>query len=284
MLNNLIINDDHVKSKLKQLYQDDKYYYFYKHLGIDEKELVFNLFKNCQFKYSYPKNFNDPYDCHFETEINFENFDREIFNQAFGQKINSKMWKLLENQLKLTLKKQMLEGVMDEFRESYSVTCFNNAPLNILMWSHYAKNHEGFMVEFKFSKSHINSLPAPVIYTKNYPIISLPWNVGEFLSNTGNQYETLKKIFLHKSIDWAYEDEYRLLAEKKEFIDFPPQMISSVILGTKITKESESKMKDVLSEFNRKNHTNIKIYKSNLIHKKYELEIPTHPRLSKQGV
>jgi len=280
MVNSFIVNDIHVQSKLSELYQDDDYYYLYKHLGIDENELVFNIFNNCQFKYSFPFNFNDPYDCHFESEIDFKGIDRDVFNKVFNQKINSKDWKVLKNRLKQNLQENMLEGVMDEFRKQYTVTCFNNAPLNILMWSHYAKNHEGFMVEFRFPKKQLESIPMPVIYTENYPIVSLPWNLVEFLNGASNQYEILKKIFLNKSTDWGYENEYRLIAEK-EFIDFPYQIISSVILGTKVKDKSEKKIKEVINKFNKNNNTDIQIYRSKLMYKKYKLEIPLHPRLSK---
>lgn len=34
-------------------------------------------------------------------------------------------------------------------KSNLSVTCFNNNPLNMLMWSHYAQSHTGFLVEFK---------------------------------------------------------------------------------------------------------------------------------------
>lgn len=282
MLNQDLLNDPYVQVKLNELHQDDEHYYLYKHLGIDTEELVFNLFKKCHFKFSFPTNFNDPYDCCFNTNIDFSNLKREIFNKEYGLNIAKKDWKLKKNEYQYNLEQLMKKEAIKEFRTRFTVNCFNNSPLNILMWSHYAKNHEGFMVEFKFPKSQSGHIPLPVNYDHQYPTLNLPWSRKAFLATQDKYNEHFKKMFFLKSQDWSYENEYRLIG-KTELSTFPPHYISSVILGTKTKDNDKLKIKKFVAEFNDKHNLNIQVFNASLSKDKYELRASNHPRLSKKN-
>lgn len=183
---------------------DDHYYYIYKHLSFDQELKVLDLFKKLKLKFTPPDNFNDPYDC--MAEINFEdvpNEYHEILQKHFS----------------------------DAIRANLAVTCFNNNPLNMLMWSHYAQSHKGFLVEFKiphptFEGVHDAFNFQPVIYQDEFPRFPLlmsdplrffkPEFGAQILSFVNNQY-------LVKAKDWAYEKEFRVLAhdyDKKNLIHY----------------------------------------------------------------
>lgn len=270
------------KIRLDELTHDEEFYYLYKHARVDQSELVFNVFKNCQLKFSRPIDFNDPYDCHFDTKIDFSGITRKKFNKEFNREIKEHEWKEISLDFQYELTRSFKINALRDIRtKNFTVACFNNNPLNTLMWSHYADNHKGFLIEFKFPRNDINRLPVPVDYSINYPILTLPWSMASFLSNKSLQIEDLRKIFFTKSLDWKYENEYRLINTNHELATFPANLISSVVFGTKTPPKIMDKVNQIIKDFNLTHNMHVKTYQSQLAKRKYEIVVPNHPRLSK---
>jgi hypothetical protein len=128
---------------------------------------------------------------------------------------------------------------------------------NVLMWSHYARNHEGFVIGFDGRHEYFGKSVEKVIYSETRP----------YYDPTINSHEPT--IFNTKSIDWAYEQEYRKSmplveqikldngnklspfnpAHKKNsdknkifLFDFPMASIHSIILGWKSDSNPEKKI------------------------------------------
>lgn len=180
---------------------DDQYYYIYKHLSFDSDLYVLNLFKKLQLKFTPPDSFNDPYDC--MAEIKFDNIP--YFNHERLQK-----------------------HFMSAIRANLSVTCFNNNPLNMLMWSHYAQCHRGFLVEFRIPHPTLEwvysaFLIQSVTYQNEFPnyLFSAinPINILD-PKNKSQMYEFIKNQYLVKARDWQYENEFRVLAHDYNVNDF----------------------------------------------------------------
>ena len=68
---------------------------------------------------------------------------------------------------------------------------------NVLMWSHYAQNHEGYVIGFDADHEYFGESVSPVIYSSVRP----PHNPFEHRHSGA--------IFYTKSADWSYEQEYR---------------------------------------------------------------------------
>jgi hypothetical protein len=93
----------------------------------------------------------------------------------------------------------------DLFKE-HGIISFTETKENILMWSHYSENHTGIVIEFdikhpffnkKFKEKHkkYEGIPQKVFYRKER-------------LKTSNY---LLEPFFHKSLEWMYEQEYRML-------------------------------------------------------------------------
>ena len=158
---------------------------------------------------------------------------------------------------------------------------------NILMWSHYAQNHEGFVIGFDSDHEYFNYGVEPVVYSDKRP----------FLDPTQPNQDA--SIFYTKSNDWSYEKEIRkiqnfiepvVLENGNSFIsypeevpskydprlseiklfEFPKESISSVVLGWKSTEELKSRIVEVL----RKNEMNdVSLLKACPHKYKYEMVI-----------
>jgi hypothetical protein len=249
---------------------DDTYYYIYKHLSFDPDLYVLNLFRKLQLKFTQPDNFNDPYDC--MAEIKFDDVPKvhhELLQKHFSDAIRAKL----------------------------SVTCFNNNPLNMLMWSHYAQSHKGFLVEFKiphFELIHEVFNIQAVKYQYDFP--KFPLSIFDHMNCIGekNSKEMVGFVtnqYLVKSKDWEYEKEFRVLAFDYEVNNFesllkviPPKYISSVILGAKLRDNDSNKIKllDAISYFNNTFDQNVKIYQAELKPNSFKIEVKAHPVLSRK--
>lgn len=268
--------------------QDENYFYFYKHLSFDEKFNVLGVINNNEFKYTNPIDFNDPFDCHFTTEIDFTNFNKKNAELVFKQKIPAKKWLQVKEKIKAGIRTKMLKNFTQRFREELAVTCFNTDPLNMLMWSHYAYNHTGFLLEFRIPKSlKINDRPLPVSYNNDYPVIKLNWNVGDYVQKQKIQVELGEKMSLIKAECWSYENEFRLLHdgfERKEgqliLKKYNPEILCSVIAGAKIKQAALEKLSESIKNFNIKHNLNIQVFKAQLAEREFKIVVPQHPRLS----
>lgn len=117
---------------------------------------------------------------------------------------------------------------LNEWDERIGLYCLSTCPKNILMWSHYADNHEGFVIGFNTNKLLLDNkfdyLKA-VEYTQGFPEIS-------GLDDLGLQFE---KKFFYKSNLWSYENEWRLSKNHIEnrIVKIESTSIQEVIFGCK---------------------------------------------------
>ncbi|MGJ7512696.1 DUF2971 domain-containing protein [Variovorax sp. GT1P44] len=149
------------------------------------------------------------------------------------------------------MKRRFLSS-MDSF---VGALCLTEEPTNILMWPHYAQSHEGFAIEFDAHHDYFHSQRYPedefyrlrrVAYRRDRPNFDFK-DVNGII------------VFLVKSADWAYENEWRVLrplAEADRRIDispypidlfsFPRDTVKSVILGARATPKTLAGVRDVL--------------------------------------
>jgi hypothetical protein len=147
--------------------------------------------------------------------------------------------------------------ISDQFR----VTCLSERFDSPLMWSHYANKHFGFCLEYDFTHTMIKKYPDlvmaqlmlfPVIYSRKRPLISKAF----FNSKTKLNYLKSKKLppnlinnimlgLLHKSEDWEYEGEWRILQLKsdKPTMKLPPAR--KVFLGANMEDKAKHKVIEI---------------------------------------
>jgi hypothetical protein len=82
------------------------------------------------------------------------------------------------------------------------------------MWSHYAQNHSGAVLEFDYDERKDSPLKKAerVIYSKTMPRLMNEKEMVQFLSG---QWRMDAKQIMHNSIfvkadDWSYEKEWRI--------------------------------------------------------------------------
>ena len=110
-----------------------------------------------------------------------------------------------------------------EFQEKtvkrFRVACFTESPYSMLMWAHYANNHQGFCIEYEvpsYSEPYIQIFHnlMPVIYSSER--VSIIEQCVRSLQPPGFTADILWDIYkyglLMKSKEWKYQNEWRLVS------------------------------------------------------------------------
>ncbi len=285
------------KNKLRDIIHDeicrDDYYYLYKYLPPSDDSL--KIFENKTLKFTKPKDFNDPFEfLPFADEMTPAEIIRDheyILKNAYALLPKGKGAGYLKQKPKLARNAiKALKSHREEMRSSLTVFCLTANPVNTLMWSHYAGNCKGFVVEFKFPLKRIVGSeyfipPIPVRYSKkreNVPLTTMinPETKKDYLN-------WFTKLCLTKSTDWSYELEYRALAlgeeEPTEIINFSKNnIISSVIFGPKTDSTYKDKLEKAIGAYDvNSGFEKLKKYHAGLHKVDYKIVVPSYPELEK---
>jgi len=262
------------------VYQDENYIYLYKHQPITDSRL--KLLTGGTISFTKPEKFNDPLDCVYAVDDSYHHSAEEVQNIFWKYcRINIAMEEAqkLAKQLKEIETKDINNlSYFQDINSRMGICCLNHNPLNILMWSHYADFHKGFLTEFKFhkrdmlisSQKYKNFLPIPIRYSNEMPLITLKDRL--------NPKWKILEIYTTKSEEWSYEKEFRIL---RPYTNEPIQkipytdLICTVIGGIKISSKDEEKLKKICSK------NKIPYFRVERIFNNYGLTVPNHPRLDR---
>lgn len=253
---------------------------------IDKNE-IFEKIQNANFKYYISK--------WLELNPNFENLlssaQKKSLSEAFDQSNQN-----LAITFKLFL--PMFNKMVDEaiyqslalIKQITKICCFSEDVKSPLMWAHYTDSHKGFAVEYDFrnystpcvscqnkcSQEHYESL-FPIVYSiekfnakdflSEYMLQIFMSNFSKNLFIPKDDILAIYKIFLHKSLDWEYEKEWRFISmcQNHPGIKVKP---SAIYLGCKMEQSNRNE----LCSFAREN--NIPIYQMyiNFSQKEYSFD------------
>jgi hypothetical protein len=194
-----------------------------------------------------PSQYNDPFDCRIPirgdlmTDSDKEEKVKEILRIRFTDEtfIAERTQQIKEakelyfSPLVRKEDKEMLDR-WDSVAGVYSLSEVNN---NILMWSHYANQHKGFVVglwsEVLMQMNEFVHLDY-INYTIDFPLIKGGSEIDEIFY----------KKFFYKSQDWHYEKEWRIvtLHPKNRLINLPKSAFAEIIFGSHMDNSLQEKM------------------------------------------
>ena len=233
------------------------------------------MLKKLELKVTPPNEFNDPFE--FSPIVRIPNpkaysqktvkeilSNPKFFNenrlefpgiknfQEFQKFVRANLGKVAET---LTLRTPQLDESLDVLNiisEIHGVICFSADPIHPLMWAHYANSHKGVVLEF--NEKH-DAFQSNSFFKVDYDSSRVEYNPDGL-----NQFKQVELFAKRKSIDWKYEQEYRLivdLANTKEqivhgqkihLLDIPPEILKSVTLGLRASKNTREKVLDLISK------------------------------------
>ncbi|WP_104029329.1 DUF2971 domain-containing protein [Vibrio jasicida] len=110
----------------------------------------------------------------------------------------------------------MRSHLLEDFMDRHGIVSLTETPDNLLMWSHYADEHKGVVVEFiidendpfeMFNTTHIPKSSDAVFKKVNYrKLRNYPFTVNE------QNFKSIRDhYYLTKSDEWIYEKEHRFI-------------------------------------------------------------------------
>jgi len=233
---------------------------------------------------------NDPFE--FWANINRGTPDKEKETRRFLAA--AKLWGFTEDNLDFCLEdsEEYFDSVVDyqpDFPilfDNSRITCFGTDPSNLLLWSHYADGLRGFCVVYdpKFlTNAEDNCIIESVKYLTKPPVIdsflyAVAYDQYEYhmmaieelrtkdekgearsyqhVANKAFKFmqSTWKKAFATKPVEWAYEQEKRLLVHSRNnnqeplFFQYPVKALREIIIGERMPDEYKSKLLKIVGE------------------------------------
>jgi hypothetical protein len=258
----------------------------------EHKKKKMNILTNNEFHFSFPYEFNDPFDSRIfiqykGTRKEWKEFAKSIPNAEDGEILLEELANIKYKQSEID---KIFRYVSSNQYYNYTVCCFSELRNNILMWSHYANKHKGICLGFKgieqageyyfdmeegidtseTTRAKLNT----VKYQKGKPNIINP---------VKNINHTDESFYLTKSKSWQYENEYRILikfndfrnpqnhSEKRTF-KFKKEILSEVIFGINTDGSDMRKIYDLVNKYYIKCGIDVKVYKAFKKKNSYEID------------
>ncbi|MCK4415461.1 MAG: DUF2971 domain-containing protein [Candidatus Eisenbacteria sp.] len=162
------------------------------------------------------------------------------------------------------------------------ILCLAEHRDSLLMWSHYADQHQGVAIGLDSSHGFFNQTPVPEVpqfgklhrvrYALDRPVCNL-MDLKEF------------SLLLVKSAEWGYEHEHRMLLPlegatrpRKKGDEFPIALfalpsdaIAEVVLGARMTDVNRGSILDILRTTAGYKH--VRVYQARPAARRFELEV-----------
>lgn len=182
--------------------------------------------------------FNDPFEIASITEISCIGNSKEEKNE----------------------KSRRLHNEKNDFLNNSQISCFSRTPYEPLMWSHYSDKHYGVCYCFDevelIAYDGLTDYYGDVIYSSHLPRIY--YKEG---NTTLEQWDKeLYKVLMTKSLNWVYEEEYRIIRNKNAVNTFRPQSLKAIIIGYKASIWNRTKILEIIAKANESRDQKIEIY------------------------
>lgn len=180
---------------------------------------------------AHPRTFNDPLDT-----LMYWWLDSKIKSIPSGNDIEDEFYIMM---------KKVTEHI--KLRCLISAKGRDVTGLSVLMWSHYAKNHTGFCIEYELPEMHFDSLDSANDGLKMLKDIQYIDSV------TVKDEPTIMQALFQKTKEWEYEKEIRLAvynpSNDAEFPTFEcPGCVKAIYLGVKCSDSDRHSMEKAIGD------------------------------------
>ncbi|MBR6012726.1 MAG: DUF2971 domain-containing protein [Selenomonadaceae bacterium] len=246
--------------------------------------------KGSKLYFNTPDSFNDPFDSASSYNISSESREKlfDIFEQQTRGKLSNDLIKEARKISGSEFNKIFKSTDYDPLHNSKrGITCFSRKNDNILMWAHYANNHQGVCLGFDIDENdkHLKKFfdesndqkffpkgkacrifPMKYVSAKERPLIDM-----------SNERKSWAEILTFKSDLWSYEKEVRIAILSFNTKTFPrtlhyqPNCFKEIICGANMKFKTFIKLKDFVEKLPNKNE--ISIFVATLSDTSYSLNI-----------
>ena len=134
------------------------------------------------------------------------------------------------------------QDLLSSLERDIGLYCLSTSSENILMWSHYARNHEGYCLEFAATdETPFFGEAQQVRYETRFPVVDY--------FNTPHELQ-VDLIFLTKFKGWEYESEYRIVDHigGPGLHQYPEELLLSVTFGLRMSEKDKMQIRHWISQ------------------------------------
>lgn len=193
---------------------------------------------------SSPASFNDPFDC--GISLAEDALEESVANAVQRIRQEPEKYGVIPDG-PVEIRSSDVEAY-DFYRQqlaslaaSIGVLCLSETRDNLLMWAHYSQSHQGFCVGFaRAADNTLGTAAYPVHYTKELPRLTARHFDSRVHPNSFDH------LWLTKSSDWAYEREWRVVAERGGELRSLNAPVVELILGIRMEAAYRQQVLDIL--------------------------------------
>ncbi len=219
---------------------------FYRYRNLSNDFEIDNIMQG-QIWLSKPTEFNDPYDSKINIDVDemlsiyFATEKRTTFGH---EKLDRMKRRSIECYIKREKRKlqKYTSRKLEWLRKSFGIACFSEVYDSLLMWSHYADYHRGICLEYSFEEIKKLVSFCPIIYTDQFE------NFLNYIDIRKEEVSSeVMKLFLSKSKDWSYENEWRIVDTLSESSEAKGKLLKglkplNILMGCQIDGDNERKI------------------------------------------
>ena len=192
--------------------------------------------------FPHQEQLNDPFDCNLDVKKSIKNAASTL-KGVRATKLNN-----------LLTAGSPIHNFQKELNK-LGIRSFSGQMKETLMWSHYADNHRGACVLYRFPQSFLNDdtkcIGASGVTYKPNPLTGwfkkkkkkMPATNRELIS------ELLKVVLTSKDKSWKYEKEFRVIAYRHGSIDIPKTYIKQIVFGLQASSSDIALVKEIISTY-----------------------------------
>jgi hypothetical protein len=233
-----------------------------------------SLFSRPEIWFSSPAALNDPFEC--RPWYNFEGTKEqvlEVFERIIRRhhahwtqesvSTEAMNWYSGGRHQDPRFWTQFRRDLVNMIKARIGLCCLTRTNTNILMWSHYASEHQGYCLEFAASSTTpFFGEAQKVHYSEQFPVVNF--------FNTPNDTQ-VDLMFLTKFSGWKYEEEYRIVDHQfgAGLHAYPVELLKSVTFGFRTPEADRAKIRDWL----RKRNAEVKLYQAAIDDREFKIVI-----------
>lgn len=235
-----------------------------------------DFFENRLLKFTTRWHLNDP----FEVRPSFSQHAAYVHRvNGYGSSVDAVIEEMERNQF------LNLMGISFQDFDMYGILSLTETNINLLMWSHYADNHNGIAIGFDSSHDFFDATKSSKENIRNSAndYIGLLKNV-RYSASRKMKSDNLNEMFFLKSNDWWTEREVRFVlpaaeADKIELNDrghnflyeVPSDAIISITFGLRVSKDEVQRIMKKMHDLRCYNH--VEFYQAKMSNETYDLII-----------
>lgn len=197
-----------------------------------------------------PTKMNDPADSLVNVDREFTSLEAKIFRDKFQNHPDPKLSRIYnwnDEQVTLFINMQRKSSLNE-----YAFCSLSETFDDILMWSHYASSHSGFVIGLKFDDNQIDHHFQKIRYTDYLPKLDIE-KFADFVAIADEEKDLNYRLsdFSLKSSVWESEKEWRIWRRLPTYFRYEKHNIKKVFFGANCSDETKMIVLKLADDLNR---------------------------------